>query len=184
MQQLARYVHESDQILTAWDAYSDKHTDPDGWPHAPEAYRRRAARRDADTWRAFTRVRSCAKELLATAEVQLQQLDATAVQSHWVWQLATLEEALDELNCLQQQWLERLAELPASAGPGTKEYDDTLTERNAEAWHYLNEWSNHGQVLLDVHTAARHAPQPLLTSAPAHVPAPPAAAAKTSSARR
>ncbi|WP_405421531.1 hypothetical protein [Streptomyces erythrochromogenes] len=53
-----------------------------------------------------------------------------------------------------------------SVQPGTEEYDGPLAERNAEAWHYLDEWSLHGQAVLDIHNAmhrsqSRPAPAPV-----------------------
>ncbi|MDF3292397.1 hypothetical protein [Streptomyces silvisoli] len=186
LQQLATYLRESELILANWDAYSDEHTDESGWPHDQEAYGLRAAVRDAETWTAFNRVRSCAKDLLATAEVQLQQLDATAIRPHWPGRLAALHHALDRLNALQHEWLETRATLPASAKPGTEAYDDVLDERNSEAWHYLGEWSAHGQALLDIHAAALKTPSrlPGTGAAPSRAPAPPAASATSSAARR
>ncbi|WP_405734811.1 hypothetical protein OG607_41130 [Streptomyces sp. NBC_01537] len=182
LQQLAAFLRDSELILTAWDAYSDEHTGNDGWPHDTETYGRRAARRDADTWRSFNRVRQCAKDLIATAEVQLQQLPSASTQSRWAWQLATLDGALDRLTALQREWLDAREILPPSARPGTEAYDDVIGNRNAEAWHSLNEWSAHGQALLDIHAAAQHTPPPPPATAPA--PAAPAQAAKPTAARR
>ncbi|MER5782635.1 hypothetical protein ABT104_13045 [Streptomyces mobaraensis] len=155
LEQLAAFLKESEQVLAAWDAYSDQHTDPDGWPHDDTAYGLRASRRDADTWRSFNRVRHGAKTLLATAGAQLQMLPAARVQSRWAWELSALDDALDQLIALQRRWLETRDALPPSAVPGTEAYDDVLAERNAEAWHYLHEWSLHGQAVLDIHAAAQ-----------------------------
>ncbi|MFK4222244.1 hypothetical protein [Streptomyces sp. NPDC019890] len=181
---LATFIRESDKILVNWDAYSDEHTDLDGWPHDARSYGLRASRRDADAWRSFNRVRSFAKDLLATAEVQLQQLPARTIQSRWAWQLATLDTALVELSALQRDWLNVRDSLPPSAKPGTEEYDEPLAERYAEAWHYLDEWSSHGQAVLDIHAAAQHSPPRVLAITPVQAPAAPAQAAKPSTARR
>ncbi|MFD8351478.1 hypothetical protein ACFV1X_21375 [Streptomyces coelicoflavus] len=156
LQQFATYLRESALILAGWDAYSDEHTGDDGWPHDTQAYGLRAAVRDADTWRAFNRVRYGATDLLDTAEAQLRQLDDKVVQQHRAWrvQLRALRVAVNRLNALQSEWLNARATLPDTVRPGTKAYADITDDRNAEAWHYLNEWSVHGHVLVDINTAA------------------------------
>ncbi|UBI40005.1 MULTISPECIES: hypothetical protein [Streptomyces] len=155
LDQLAAFLKESEQILADWDAYSDQHTDLDGWPHDEITYGLRAGRRDADTWRSFNRVRHAAKDLLATAQAQLRTLPASRIQSQWAWQLSALDDALDQLAALQEQWLQTREGLPSSAVPGTAAYDDALAERNDEAWHHLHQWSLHGQSVLDIHAAAQ-----------------------------
>ncbi|MGP3684625.1 hypothetical protein ACTVZO_07915 [Streptomyces sp. IBSNAI002] len=169
LRQLALFLREAEEILAAWDAYSDEHTDPDGWPHDERAYGYRQSRRDADTWRSFNRIRTGAKDLVATAEAQLQKLPERSVHPRWAWQISCLHIALDRLSTLQSEWLDLRTTLPVSARPGSEEYDGPLAERNAEAWHYLDEWSLHGHVVLDIHTAFRRcqsrpatAPVPLL----------------------
>ncbi|MGW3009587.1 hypothetical protein ACWC9R_12225 [Streptomyces sp. NPDC001219] len=184
LEQLAAFLHESDQILADWDAYSDQHTDLDDWPHDEDAYGRRARRRDADTWKAFNRIRPCAKELLATAEAQLQRIPAKAVQSRWTWQLGRLESALDQLNVLQDEWLVTRDSLHPSARPGTARYDDARAERNSEAWHALNDWTCVGEALLEIHRAAEQAPSPLATTPPVRASAPLASAGHTTPVRR
>lgn len=158
LHRLAVFLRESEQILADWDAYSEEHTDLDGWPLDDVAYGRRAAQRDADTWRSFNRVRSFAKDLLATAEVQVQQLNAAHLQSRWPWQLATLDSALKHLGALQREWLDARDALPPSARPGTPAYDDPLAERNAEAWSYLDDWASHGKALLEIQATAHDLP--------------------------
>ncbi|MFD3808062.1 hypothetical protein ACFWTC_31720 [Streptomyces sp. NPDC058619] len=155
LRQLALYLREAEEVLAAWDAYSDEHTDPDGWPHDERAYGVRQSRRDADTWRSFNRVRSGAKHLVATAEAQLHKLPERSVHPRWAWQISCLHVALDRISTLQSEWLDLRTTLPASTRPGVEEYDGPLAERNAEAWRYLDEWSLHGQAVLDIHTAFR-----------------------------
>ncbi|WP_063803608.1 hypothetical protein [Streptomyces silvensis] len=187
LHQLTLFLRESKQILAAWDAYSDEHTDLDGWPHDADAYGLRAARRDADTWRSFHRVRPFAKDLLATAEVQVQHLNATHIQPRWPWQLGALDAALQQLDALQQEWLTVRDALPPSARPGTDIYDDALAERNAEAWSCLDEWAGHGTVLLEIQAATQNLPPraPALTTAHAlSRPAPAPAAAPPPTVRR
>ncbi|MET8577344.1 hypothetical protein [Streptomyces sp. NPDC005012] len=156
--QLDRFLHESEQILAAWDAYSDEHTDTDGWPLHPDAYGRRAAQRDAETWQAFDQVRGGAEELLAKAEAELRRIPPALARSCWPWELGVLRTALEQIDNLQQQWQTTRETLPRNAVPGTDAYDDTIGERDEEAWHPLNEWREHGRALLDIHATLQHAP--------------------------
>ncbi|MGY1495743.1 hypothetical protein ACW4TU_03705 [Streptomyces sp. QTS52] len=181
LDRLAAFLRTGEQVLAAWDAYSDQHTDPDCWPYDDETYGRRAARRDADTWTAATLIRPFARELISTAEVQLQQLPARAVQSPWPWHLASAEAALDQLDAFEEDYGDRLDGLPHSAGPGTEAYDDLIDARNAEARHALNDLALHAPVILAIHTATRHTPPLLEAVAPRPVPsvsAPPASLAR------
>ncbi|KMS74095.1 hypothetical protein ACM01_15855 [Streptomyces viridochromogenes] len=175
LHQLAVFLRESEQILADWDAYSEDHSDLDGWPLDDVAYGLRAAQRDADTWRSFNRVRSFAKDLLATAEVQVQQLNAAHLQPRWPWQLATLDYALKQLDALQQDWLEARDALPPSARPGSPAYDDALAERNAEAWSSLDDWASHGKAVLEIQATAQDLPprSPALTTTVNANPCPP-----------
>ncbi|MDX3523261.1 hypothetical protein [Streptomyces scabiei] len=182
LDRLAAFLRTSEQVLASWDAYSDQNTDPDGWPYDDETYGRRAARRDADTWQAAAQIRPFARELLSTAEVQLQQLPAQAVQSHWPWHLASAEAALDELDAVGERYRALLEELPPSARPGTEAYDDLIDARNAEAWHALDELALHTPAILAIHTATRDARPRLEALAPR--PAPAASAAQAPVARR
>ncbi|GHD79491.1 hypothetical protein ACFQL8_19460 [Streptomyces goshikiensis] len=182
LRQLALYLREAEEILAAWDAYSDEHTGPDGWPHDEQTYGLRQSQRDGDTWRSFNRIRTGAKALVATAEVHLQALPKRSIHPHWAWQISCLNTALGRISALQSEWLDRRSTAPASARPGTGEYDGPLAERNAEAWHHLNEWALHGQAVLDIHTAVQHHRPGLTSIAPA--PALPGPAAPPSPARR
>ncbi|WP_282695207.1 hypothetical protein [Streptomyces sp. CC208A] len=170
---------ESEAILAAWDAYSDQHTDADsgGWPYDTSSYGWRMVQRDAETWRAFQPVRSSARELLATAAVQLQHLNAADVEPRWAWQLAELTRALDKLETLRRGHAEvREARRDLPPVP-QKEFVDSLAERNEEAWDYLNTWATQGRALLDIHAVALKAPArvagagPAPTASPAHRPA-------------
>ncbi|MFE0135994.1 hypothetical protein ACFWY6_31145 [Streptomyces sp. NPDC059037] len=186
LHQLAAFLRESEQILADFDAWREEHSDLDGWPLDDNEHSRHAVKRDADTWRSFNRVRSFAKELLATAEVQVQQLNPAHIQSRWPWQLGVLDYALKQLGTLQHEWLEARDALPPTARPGSFAYDDALAERNEEAWSYLDDWSSHGKALLEIQAAAQDLPprSPALTSATTHArPAAPAAA-PSSVARR
>ncbi|MDF3140890.1 MULTISPECIES: hypothetical protein [unclassified Streptomyces] len=168
-------MRDSKKILDAWDAYSDEHTDLDGWPYDDHTYGLRASQRDADTHTAFEPLRHGARHLLATAETQLGRLPANTMQSRWVYQLGVLQAALDRLDELHEQWLATRDALPATAKPGTPAYDDALAEHHAESWSYLDDWATHGKSLREIHKAARTAPSPL---------APMPTAASTSPGRR
>ncbi|WP_258037958.1 MULTISPECIES: hypothetical protein [unclassified Streptomyces] len=171
LRHLDRYLSDSKKILDAWDVYSDEHTDLDGWPHDDHAYGMRANQRDADTAEAFEDLRDGARHLLATAEVQLGNLPATAVQNRWVYQLGVLQTTLDRLDELHEQWLETRDSLPANAKPGTPVFDDALAEHHAESWSYLDDWACHSQALREINSTARDIPSPLAPP-PTTVPAP------------
>ncbi|MEV5979670.1 hypothetical protein [Streptomyces sp. NPDC052114] len=178
LHQLGVFLSESEQIRADFDAWREEHSDLDGWPLDDVEHSRHAVKRDADTWRSFNRVRSFAKELLATAEVQVQHLNPAHIQSRWPWQLGVLDNALKQLGALQQEWLDARDALPPFEGPGSFAYDDALAERNEEAWSYLDDWNSHGKALLEIHAAAQDLPprSPALTSATTHtLPAAPAA---------
>ncbi|MEU4486686.1 hypothetical protein AB0H94_17670 [Streptomyces purpurascens] len=162
-------MRDSRKILGAWDAYSEEHTDLDGWPYDDHAYGMRASQRDADTAEAFKPLRYGARHLLATAETQLTQLPENTVQSRWVYQLGVLRDALDRLDELHEQWLATRDTLPAGAKPGTPVFDDALAEHHAESWSYLEDWATHGKALREINSAARKARSPL-ASMPALAP--------------
>ncbi|MDF6066127.1 MULTISPECIES: hypothetical protein [unclassified Streptomyces] len=169
LRHLDDYLSDSKKVLDAWDVYSDEHTDLDGWPHDDHAYGMRASQRDADTLTAFEPLRYGARHLLATAETQLAQLPENTVQSRWVYQLGVLHAALGRLDELHEEWLEIRDALPATAKPGTADFDDALAEHHAKSWSYLDDWATHGKALREINSAARKARSPL---APIPVPAP------------
>ncbi|MFD9484636.1 hypothetical protein ACFWBX_11645 [Streptomyces sp. NPDC059991] len=182
---LAAFLRESEQILADFDAWREEHSDLDGWPLDDDEHSRHAVKRDADTWRSFNRVRSFAKDLLATAEVQVQQLNPAHIQSRWPWQLGVLDQALKQLGTLQQDWLEARDALPLTARPGSFAYDDALAERNEEAWSYLDDWSTHGKALLEIQATAQDLPprslalaSPTAHARPAAPAAPPSSVAR------
>ncbi|WP_055469722.1 hypothetical protein [Streptomyces ardesiacus] len=157
LRRLNRYLRHSERILASWDAFTAFTTDLDGWPFDPDAYGRRAAIRDADTAAAFANVRSSARQLLATARLQLQRLPAHLTRASWPGQLTILEEALSHLDALEAQWSQTRGQLPEDARPGTEAYVDALDEHHAECWSYLDDWACHGRVILNIQAAARRA---------------------------
>ncbi|MEU6227509.1 hypothetical protein [Streptomyces sp. NPDC047042] len=161
LRHLDAFIRDSEEILDAWDAYSEEHTGLDGWPFDDDAYGLRQRQRDADTAAAFETVRAGARHLLATADVQLPHLPSASVQAHWAYRLGVLHDALDRLDALHEQWLGTRDNLPATAGSGTAVFGDALAEHHAECWSYLDDWATHGHVIGDINTAARYAPSPL-----------------------
>ncbi|WP_406357248.1 hypothetical protein OHB56_32910 [Streptomyces sp. NBC_01635] len=165
LKQLSAFLRESTCILAHWDYYSEENTDLDGWPFDEHAYGLRQRQRDRETAEAFEAVRPTARQLLATAEEQLAQLPARALQPRWAWQLGTLRDALDRLDTLHQEWQQTCADLPLTALPGTPTYDDALADHDAEAWSYLDDWATHGHAVIDITTTARSTPSPLAPTA-------------------
>ncbi|MET9564733.1 hypothetical protein [Streptomyces tauricus] len=174
-------MRDSKEILDSWDAYSDEHTDLDGWPHDDDAYGLRQQRRDADTAEAFETLRTGARRLLETASKQLSGIPNALIQSRWIYQLDLLRYGLDRLDALQEDWLSTRDSLPAHARPGTPVHDTALAEHQAECWSYLDDWASHGHILSEINTTATAAPSPL-PPPPTAVPAP--ANSRPSTARR
>ncbi|WP_435598686.1 hypothetical protein [Streptomyces anulatus] len=170
-------MRDSKKILDAWNAYSEEHTDLDGWPHDEDAYGMRASQRDADTAEAFEPLRCGARHLLATAETQLTRLPETTVQGRWVYQLGVLRDALDRLDELHEQWLTTRDALPANAEAGNADFDDALAEHHADSWNSLDDWATHGKAVREINTWARTARSSL-------APAPPPAPARRTAARK
>ncbi|MFD8550144.1 hypothetical protein ACFV08_00740 [Streptomyces fradiae] len=168
------YIAESEAILAAWDAYSDQHTDADagGWPYNVSSYGWCMVQRDAETWRAFQEVRPSARELLATAAVQLQHINAADVEPRWAWQLAELTRALDKLKTLQRGHAEVREARRALPPVPQEEFVDSLAERNEEVWDYLNTWATQSRALLDIHAVALKTPTRLLGAGPAPAASP------------
>ncbi|MFF4031687.1 hypothetical protein ACFYZ2_18375 [Streptomyces sviceus] len=181
---LAIYLRESRQILAAWDAYSDQHSDPDTHqPYDEDTYGLRQRQRDSDTLVSFGRVYDHADELVHVAEHQLAQLPTSARTRRYAWQVRELRDSTKGLYAVHDDWLAVRRALPASARPGTEAFDEPLAESYAEAWHYLDQWAIHGQALFAINALAQKRPK---ASAPALVTAPPVpkAAAASSAARR
>ncbi|MGA5215203.1 hypothetical protein ACPCAE_03880 [Streptomyces cinereoruber] len=130
--------------------------------------------RDSETWRAFLPVRPGARQLLATASVQLQHLPAGDISPQWAYLLRELNRALDRLDELRREHAEvREAHRVAPVSP--EKFVDSVAERNEEAWGYLDTWATAGHTLLDIHAAAHKAPARWIpVPAPAPTPARPA----------
>lgn len=177
LSQLALYLRQSRQILAAWDLYSDRHSDPETFqPHDEDAYGRRQQKRDADTLSAFGRVYYHADELVYVAERQLADLAPSVRTRRYAWQVRELRDATQRLYAVYDDWLAVRAALPESARPGTKAYEDPLTESYAEAWSYLDQWAIHGQALFAVNALAQWQSNASALALPATVPAHKAAA--------
>ncbi|MFD9069081.1 hypothetical protein [Streptomyces lasiicapitis] len=178
LSQLALYLRHSRQILAAWDAYSDQHSDPETFqPHDEDAYGLRQQKRDADTLAAFGRVYYHAVQLVHVAEKQLAQLQPSERTRRYGWQVRELRKATERLYAVHDDWHAVYRALPESTGPGTKAYEEPLAESYAEAWSHLDQWAIHGQALFAVNALAE---RQLRANAPTGVvaaPAPTASAA-------
>lgn len=119
LSQLALYLRHSRQILTAWDHYSARHSDPETFqPHDEDAYGLRQQQRDAHTLAAFGRVYYHADELVYVAEQQLAQLSVSDRTRRFAWQVQELHEATECLYAVYDDWLTVRAALPESARHG------------------------------------------------------------------
>ncbi|WP_329539286.1 hypothetical protein [Streptomyces sp. NBC_01358] len=175
---LALYLRHSRQILTAWDHYSARHSDPETFhPHDEDAYGLRQQQRDAHTLAAFGRVYCHADELVHVAEQQLAQLSVSDRTRRFAWQVRELHEATECLYAVYDDWLTVRAALPESARPGTPAYEEPLAESYAEAWPYLDQWAIHGQALFAVNALAEQQSRAAAPTAVAATPAPAATAA-------
>lgn len=165
LQGLATFLVQSEMIIASWDAYSEKHTDVDGYPYDEESYGWRKVQRDVQTWRAFEPVRRSARDLLATARFQLRHMAAGDFDDRWPWQLSELTKALDRLEALRDEWA-KAREAGRTSRPTHEQFIDALAERNAEAWSELDTWATQGRALIDVHFAAFKTPAPVPTKVP------------------
>ncbi|QPP05190.1 hypothetical protein G4Z16_00950 [Streptomyces bathyalis] len=174
LRQLAVYLREAEQVLADWDLYSDQNSTLDGWPIDDVAYGLRQRQRDADTWRAFRPLLYDGHHLLDGAQAQLARIPQDQRSPHWGPHLAQLRQALEEMRALQSEWTRIREALPESARPGTRAYDEPLTDRNAEAWSPLVTWADDGLTLINIDVTAelgvlpreRLAPAPALNSPP------------------
>ncbi len=168
---LHQYILLSEAIILHCDTYRDAHSDPDGRPHDEEATGWRMHRRDVETWLAFRQIRPFASHLVAQAEVQIRSLP-TSSAGQWADSLRALATALRDIDSLDQEYGVTRDGLPGSVPFESAEYT-RYSEYTNEAWHPLNEWTCHGQAVLDINTAYRA----LLPAAHKHAvsPAPPQA---------
>lgn len=164
------FTRNSKGILDEWTAYSDAHTDLDGWPEGDHAYSRRQQQRNADTAALFEPIHGwVGRLLLATAEVQLASLPTAAVQPRWGYQIGVLRDALDQLAALEDEWTRTMDDLGPGEGPGTAAFEAALATHHSESWTHLDTWTTHGPVLREINTATRQSSSPL---APSQVAAP------------
>ncbi|MEV7523843.1 hypothetical protein [Streptomyces sp. NPDC091371] len=109
-------------------------------------------------------VRSTAAAFLDLAEAQLGHLPTSSASLRREWHLKVLRTALKEINALQPEWLGVRDTLPVSTRPGIAEYNEPLTDRNAEAWAYLAAWAFRGQSVIDIESVTRVMPYRPATS--------------------
>jgi hypothetical protein len=169
LRQLRRFLNDRAEIRAEeYQRWLDRCADWD-FGSVPAVYHTR--QRDADTWCSFNRVRLHAKELLDVAQHQLQHLPDDAVKPWWAGALASLGEALGQIDGLQREWIEIREVLSPGAVPGTDEYDEEISVRNHAAWPWLSVWSDYGRTILTINTTAnpagsRKASAPVTTPAP------------------
>ena len=160
LRQLALYLRHSRQILAVWNHYSSRHSDPETFqPHDEDAYRLRQQQRNTDTLSAFGRMYYHADELVHVAEQQLAQMAPSDRTRRYAWQVRELHEATQRLYAVHDEWRAVRDKLPESARPGTKAYDESLVDSLAEAWHYLEQWAIHGEVLFALNALAERQTQ-------------------------
>lgn len=170
------FTRDSTNVVDEWTAYSDTHTDLDGWPEDDHAYGLRQRQRDADAAALFGPIRGWAgRLLLATAEVQLASLPTSAVQPRWGYQLGVLRDSLDQLDALDERWAQTVDSLDPGEGIGTPAYETALAEHHADSFSYIDAWITHGSAVREINTAARHSSSSL-APVPAQAPSQRAAA--------
>ncbi|MEU6230934.1 hypothetical protein [Streptomyces sp. NPDC047042] len=140
--------------LAAWGNYIDLPDTPKDSPQAAQSYGQRLSRRDADMWSTVAPIRAFVREMISIARAQKKQVDEAAYRSntsHWYSQLNWSEEALDQLDALEEDYCSRLDNLPSSAAAGTPEYDALIDERNAKAWYAIRNLSLYVSAVGHVH---------------------------------
>ncbi|MFH9071467.1 hypothetical protein [Streptomyces alboflavus] len=189
LNQLARYLRDSRLIHARWAIYAHEHCDPDtGRPDDEVAYARRQVQRDADLLSAFGAVFYHADTLVDVAQQQLDQLPDSEQTRHLAGQLRQLHTNTQQLSAVHRRWIDRRDALPD--GAGGKAHEALLAESYSEARPHLDQWTDHGQAVLDVNAVAREqlGPQTAppaatredqLNAAPATPPPAPRAASPT-----
>ncbi|MFB1044232.1 hypothetical protein [Streptomyces chrestomyceticus] len=180
--QLSDYLHKSEKIQAAWDAYSNEHSDPETRQPFDDVYGRRPSQPAEATLAAFGRVYYHADELVLLAEQQLLQLPACDRTRHYAWQLVVLNVSTQRLYEARDAWLDQRHKLPQDAVPGTAAYEEPLAEFHANAWLCLHQWTRHGRSLIEINQLAQK--EPHASPAPAKAPPVPEPAAKPSAPRR
>ncbi|OKI09430.1 hypothetical protein A6A06_01615 [Streptomyces sp. CB02923] len=183
LSQLSDYLHNSEQIQTAWEHYCAEHSDPETHqPFDDDAYGRRQSQRAEATLAAFGRVYYHADELVSLAEQQLLQLPASDRTRHYAWRLVLLNVSTQRLYEARDAWLDDRHKLPEAAVPGNAAYEEPLAEFHAKAWLYLHQWTFHGRSLIEINQLAQK--EPHASPAPAKAPPVPEPTAKPSAPRR
>ncbi|AXG80752.1 hypothetical protein [Streptomyces paludis] len=167
LNQLALHLRESKQILTAWTAYSDKHSASETFrPFDNGAYSRRQSRPTPE---------------LNVAEQPLVRPPASDLTQRFARQAREPRTSADELYAGAEARRALRDVQPKDAAPGTEAYDGPLAESRAEGRRFLGRWAIHGQALIEVNTSAQnHRSGP---SVPATVTPVPEAVLHTCSAR-
>lgn len=154
LDRLGEILFTKEISLAAWGEYTDLPDTPKDSPQDAQPYGQRLSRRDADMWNTVAPVRAFVREMISIARAQKKQVDEAAYRSntsHWYSELKWSEEALDQLDALEEDYRIRLDNLPSSAAAGTPEYDALIGERNARAWYAVRNLSLYASVVWHVH---------------------------------
>jgi hypothetical protein len=153
LDRLSAYAEAAERVLREWDTYTTDACDERGHPHDEETYARHQRRRDADTWAAFEPVLPYMRALLTVGFDQLADTPDSQRRPNWKSSMTLLDEDRVGLEDVHAVWLAwQRAHPDVRAGDAT--YEEHLTERNANAWGYLYDWSLHGHVLIELALAA------------------------------
>lgn len=146
------------KALDDWDSVSDSLCDGQGFPLDEDAYALRQARRDAEAWQHFETFLFHGPTAIDHAKAALTALPLPpSTTDRWNYQLRSLTEALTEGTRIRDEWETRLAAvLDQQVGPDRwVAFDNTLAERNAESWHAMTVFMDHGPVLHTIEDAER-----------------------------
>jgi hypothetical protein len=152
LQALAAAAHGIRQASDAWDAVSDSFCDEDGWPVDEEGYADGKVERDAAAWQHVEVFLAHGPEVLAGVRAAAHGADyVEGPISEDLRRLRGIEDTLDRAGQIRREWDEVMALMDASL-PGSREtYASQAQEiRNAEGWHYADELSGQGLVLVRV----------------------------------
>ncbi|WP_172381137.1 hypothetical protein [Streptomyces sp. MNP-20] len=179
LHQLALFLRDSRLVQALWTSYTHEHCDPEtGQPRDAEAHRLRAAQRDADLLFAFGTVFVHADTLVEVAQQQLARLPDPEQMPHHAGQLEQLRDTTARLYALRCQFMERRHTPHPDRGVQSEESDAALyAQFCAEARPFLDQWTTHGQAVLDLNALAT---QPMgrqgKASTATHTPSPAASA--------
>ncbi|MEC3997114.1 hypothetical protein VSR01_27885 [Actinacidiphila sp. DG2A-62] len=170
----------AEKALTDWDDVSDSLCDEHGVPLDFDAYGTRKAQRDAAAWAGFDTFLFHGEAAIGHATRALASLPLPAATvDRWSRELRALSGALAEGTDIRDIWQTRLDFVLDHHNDPDRwhTYSDTRHTRNAEAWHVITAFIDHGGVLHAIANAEREHTQAAAAHTTATVPAPPSAPA-------